>query len=501
MDNEKQLIGVRKQKLQKIKELNVNPFPNRVVRTEKIKNLWNNKDEFIKEAKEVTIAGRLRALRRMGKVGFGDIEDDSGRIQIFVKQNAVGKENYNIFKLFDLGDFMQITGECFETNRGEYSIRAKSVKMLGKNLKPIPTVKEKTVDGKKVRYDEFSDIELRYRKRYLDIMLNPDVKDTFTKRALIMKTIRKFLDESEFLEVETPILQPIYGGANANPFVTHHNKLNMELYLRIATELYLKRLIIGGFEKVYEIGKNFRNEGMDKLHNPEFTAIEIYQAYADYEDMMKLTEDMLVTISKKIFGKEEFSYQGKTISLQRPWRRASMLDLIKKETGSDFSDFNFEEIKKFCLDNDIEVTSDSNAGKLIEAIFSEFVEPKLMQPTFVTDFPKEVSPLAKSNPDNPKLVERFEVFIAGNEYGNAFTELNDPIDQRQRLEAQAKMRELGDEEANVVDEDFIEALEYGMPPTGGLGLGLDRLVMLFTDNTSIKEVIFFPQMRPENSND
>ncbi|MCD4820045.1 MAG: lysine--tRNA ligase [Candidatus Cloacimonetes bacterium] len=497
MQNENQLIGVRKLKLKKLIDLGVNPYPGKNKRTYYIKKLRDNQDIFIENSQKVIINGRLKAMRRQGKIGFANISDDSGNIQIFVKRDLVGEDNYEIFKLLDLGDFVQIEGICFVTQKGEYSVKADVVTILGKNLKPLPIVKEKKVDGKIERYDVFSDIELRFRKRYLDLLLNPDVKNTFVIRAKIITEMRNFLDKNGFLEVETPTLQPLYGGANARPFTTHHNTLDIPLYLRIATELYLKRLIVGGFERVYEIGKNFRNEGMDKTHNPEFTLLELYQAFTDLDGMISLTENMISEIAKKISGSEIIDFQGEKISFQKPWSKASMTDLIKEKTGFDASDFNFEKIKAFCKDNDIEIAPNAGAGKLITEIFDRFVEPTLIQPTFVIDFPKEVSPLAKDKPGNPNLVERFELFINGNEYGNAFTELNDPIEQRRRLDAQAKLRELGDVEANVVDEDFIEALEYGMPPTGGLGLGIDRLVMLFTGNTSIKEVILFPTMRPE----
>jgi lysyl-tRNA synthetase class 2 len=497
MENLNQLLAVRRQKLQKLKELGIDPYPNRSERTHKIKELWENKDKFIESEQKIVITGRLTGMRRQGKVGFGNVSDESGRIQIFVRKDNVGEGNYEVFKLLDLGDFVQVEGECFITKMGEYSIRAKEVTILGKSLRPLPTVKEKEVDGKKQRFDEFSDIELRYRKRYLDLLLNPESKDNFIIRARIIKEIRSFLNSRGFIEVETPILQPLYGGAHARPFTTHHNTLDIDLYLRIALELYHKRLIVGGFEKIFEIGKNFRNEGMDRTHNPEFSMVELYQAYADYNDMMDITEDMILHIAKEVFDSETIDFRDTKISLKKSWHRVSMLDLIKKETGFDASDFDFEKIKAFCDEHKIEIPPAAGPGKLIEEIFGKFVEPKLIQPTFVIDFPKEVSPLAKEKPGNPELTERFELFINGNEYGNAFTELNDPLDQRERLEAQAKLREMGDAEANVVDEDFLEALEYGMPPTGGLGIGIDRLVMLFTGNTSIKEVIFFPQMKPE----
>ncbi len=497
MDNLNQLLQIRRQKLQKILDAGIEPYPNRVERTHTINNLIENKEAYIKEEKKVIITGRLNAMRRQGKIGFANVIDESGKIQLYVRKDELGEENYELFKLLDLGDFLQVEGVCFLTQRGEYSVKVEKIKILGKNLRPVPTVKEKFIDGEKKRYDEFADIELRYRKRYLDLLLNPQIKKSFVLRAKILKEMRFFLDEKGFLEVDTPILQPLYGGAFARPFVTHHNTLDMELYLRIAIELYLKRLIVGGFEKVYEIGKTFRNEGMDRNHNPEFTLLELYQAYVDFYEIMDLTESMIRQIAEKVLGDSIINFQGREINLKDAWRRASMPDLIKEETGFDVSDFDFEKIKAFCVEKEIEIEPAATCGKLIEAIFEKYVEAKLIQPTFVTDFPKDISPLAKSKPGNPELAERFELFINGDEYANAFTELNDPLDQRARLEAQAALRDLGDVEASVVDEDFLEALEYGMPPTGGLGIGIDRLVMLLTDNTSIKEVILFPQMKPE----
>lgn len=498
MQNENQLVAVRKQKLKKLLDAKINPFPARCQRTHSIKKLRDHQTEYVENAEKVSITGRLNAMRRQGKIGFANMSDESGRIQLFVRKDTVGEENYEIFKLLDLGDFLQVEGECFLTQKGEYSVKAHKIKILAKNIKPIPTVKQKVEDGKVKRYDEFQDIELRYRKRYLDLLLNPEVKETFIIRAQIIREMRNFLDSEGFLEVETPILQPLYGGANARPFKTHHNTLDIPLFLRIATELYLKRLVIGGFEKVYEIGKNFRNEGMDKTHNPEFTAMELYQAYTDLNGMMDITERMILHIAKKVYHSDEIRFGDQIISLKQPWRRASMLELIQEKTNFDASDFDLEKIRTFCREHGIEVDAHAGPGQLITEIFDVFVESTLIQPTFVTDFPKEVSPLAKEKPENSLLTERFELFINGNEYGNAFSELNDPIDQRKRLEAQANLRELGDVEANVVDEDFLEALEYGMPPTGGLGVGIDRLVMLFTENTSIKEVILFPTMRPES---
>jgi lysyl-tRNA synthetase class 2 len=497
MENINQLLQARKDKLERLKELGINPYPNRCQRTHKIGFLISHKDELITTGQQVTIAGRLNAMRRQGKVGFGDVADDSGRIQIFVRQDNIGEDNYEIFKLLDLGDFIQVDGQCFVTKMGEYSIRAEKLTILSKSMRVLPTVKEKSVDGQLHRYHEFHDIELRYRKRYLDLLLNPQAKNTFLLRSKILKIMRNFLDDRDFIEVETPILQPLYGGANARPFITHHNTLNMDLYLRIALELYLKRLIVGGMERVYEIGKNFRNEGMDRMHNPEFSMLELYQSFADLNDMMNITEDLIIHLARQLFDSDKIDFQGVEINLQKPWKRAAMIDLIKEYTGFDAGDFNFEKIREFCLKNEIEVEKTSGSGHLIENIFGHLVEPHLIQPTFVTDFPKEVSPLAKEKPENPLLAERFELFINGGEYGNAFTELNDPEEQRLRLEDQARLRAMGNVEANLIDEDFLEALEYGMPPTGGLGIGIDRLIMLFSGNTAIKEVILFPQMKPE----
>lgn len=497
MEIDSQILKQRREKLDKLSEMGIDAYPPRSERTHNIQELWDNETLFSEQAKLVKIVGRLNAKRRQGKIGFINIQDMYSKIQVFVRQDELGDGNYELFKLLDLGDFVQINGKMVHTQTGEYSVLASEIILLAKNLRPIPTVKEKEVDGKIVRYDEFADIELRYRKRYLDLLLNPESRKTFELRSKIIQSMRNFLNGRNFLEVDTPILQPLYGGANARPFTTHHNTLDMTLYLRIATELYLKRCIVGGFERVYEIGKNFRNEGMDRTHNPEFTAIEIYQAYTDLEGMMELTESMISSIVQELFGKTSITFGEHEINLQSPWRRASMLELIKEYTGEDFSDFDFEKIKAFCKARKIEVAPHAGPGTLIAEIFDAYVEEKLIQPTFVTDYPIEISPLAKNHPGDPNLVERFELFIMGHEYGNAFTELNNPLEQRRRLEHQSAMREMGDDEANVVDEDFIECLEYGMPPMGGLGIGVDRLIMLLTNNTSIKEVILFPQMKPE----
>ncbi|MCD4651658.1 MAG: lysine--tRNA ligase [Candidatus Cloacimonetes bacterium] len=497
MDNENQMLKLKRERLAKLIENGINPYPNKCKRTHKIVELRDNEKEFASGNQPVTITGRLVAMRRMGKIGFGDVSDESGNIQIVLKRETVGVENYDLFKLLNIGDFVQVDGYAFYTQTGEYSVNVEHITILNKSLRLLPAVKEKKVDGKVERFDVFADVELRYRKRYLDLLLNPDVRKTFETRAKIIRSMRKTLDDMNFIEVETPVLQPLYGGANARPFITHHNSLGIDLYLRIATELYLKRLVVGGIERVYEIGKNFRNEGIDSTHNPEFTALEAYQAYADYNDIMELSEQLIYNAVIAVHGKEVIEYDGEEINFARPWKRAGMIELIEEFSGFDASDFDLAELKAFCKEKEIETNPNWGVGKIIEELFEHFVEPKLVQPTFVTDFPLEVSPLAKKKPENPKLAERFEIFIAGNEFGNAFTELNDPLDQRKRLEAQAALRDLGDLEANVVDEDFIEALEYGMPPTGGLGIGIDRITMLLTDNTSIKEVILFPQMKPE----
>lgn len=496
--NQNQILKLRREKLQKIYDLGVNPYPIKSERTHKIGNLIENKDEYIENEQQVTVCGRFVSMRRQGKIGFADIKDDSGRIQLFVKRDELGEENYNIFKLCDAGDFVQASGTTILTQTGQYSIRVSKITILSKNLRPIPAVKTREVDGKTVRYDEFSDTELRYRKRYLDLLLNDESKQTFLYRAKIIQEIRNYLNNLDFVEVETSTLQALYGGANAKPFVTHHNALDKDFYLRIATELYLKRCVVGGFERVYEIGKNFRNEGIDKTHNPEFTAIEIYQAYSDLEGMMEITEGIFKSIAKNVFGKMQFPAGDNIIDLEPKFRRAAMADLVEEHTGVSFHDLDYDKLASFMQDKEIEIPKGANAGKLLAELFDEYVEAKLIQPTFVTDYPKDISPLAKAHADNPLYTDRFEIFIAGHEYGNAFSELNDPIDQRNRLENQAELREMGDDEANVVDEDFLEALEYGMPPMGGLGIGIDRVIMLFTNNPSIKEVILFPTMKPED---
>ena len=453
------------------------------------------KENYSEEKREVSIAGRLMAIRRMGKASFAHIQDDRGRIQIYLKKDDLG-DIYNAFRLMDIGDIIGVEGFVFKTKTGEISIHATSLKLLTKSLRPLPIPKETTDEqGNKVIHDQFVDKELRYRQRYVDLVVNPKVKEVFIKRSKIISSMRSFLDASGYLEVETPALQPIYGGATAKPFITHHNALDTKLYLRIADELYLKRLIVGGFNGVYEISKDFRNEGMDKTHNPEFTMMELYVPYKDYEWMMNFVEEMLEKVCMTVNGKLEFTSEGKTINFSRPWKRISMVDALKEKTGFDILTVTYDGLRNFAMENDIEVKK--GKPKQIDEIFSVLVQPELIQPTFIVDYPVEISPLAKQHRSKPGLVERFEGYVGGREICNAFSELNDPIDQRKRFEGQAKLREEGDEEAHQVDEDFLRALEYGMPPTAGLGIGIDRLVMLLTDQSSIRDVIFFPQMKPE----
>jgi len=427
----------------------------------------------------------------MGKASFFHIQDMGGRIQVYIKRDEVGEDAYANFKLMDIGDVVGVTGYPFTTKSGEKSIHAKEFTVLAKSIRPLPVVKEK--DGE--TFDAFEDKELRYRNRHLDLIVNPDVKDVFVKRAKIIATIRQYLDEMNFLEVETPILQPLYGGANARPFSTHHNALDQQLYLRIADELYLKRLIVGGIDRVYEISKDFRNEGMDKNHNPEFTMLEFYWAYADYEDNMKLVEDMVRKTAEAVDA-TNVTWHGNGIDLSKSFARKPILKLLKEATGQDLGSATNDKMKKLCKSHNIDVENNANYGQMLDALLDALVIPNLLQPTFVIDYPKAISPLAKAHRSgDPNLVERFELFIGGAEFANSFTELNDPVDQRERLEAQAQLREQGDEVAQLVDENFIQAMECGMPPTGGVGLGIDRLTMLLTEQHTIKDVILFPAMR------
>ena len=449
------------------------------------------------ETKNVKLAGRIMAIRRMGKASFAHIMDNKGRIQIYLKKDEIG-DSYEAFKLMDIGDIIGIEGFVFKTKTGEISIHVTKLQLLAKSIRPLPIAKEATDEsGNKIIYDQYADKELRYRQRYVDLIVNPEVKKVFELRSRIVSAMRNFLDSKGYLEVETPILQPLYGGAAARPFVTHHNTLDTDLYLRIADELYLKRLIVGGFEGVYEVAKDFRNEGMDKFHNPEFTMMELYVAYKDYEWMMNLVEEMIQHICQKVFNKLKFEYDGKVVNFNSPWKRVSYVEAIKEKTGVDVLSATEDELKSAAKNIGIDLKGLDGRAKLIDEIFSEAVEKNLVQPTFVIDYPLILSPLAKKHRSKEGLVERFEGYVAGKELCNAFSELNDPIDQRKRFEEQVKLREAGDLEAHQVDEDYIRSLEFGMPPTAGLGIGIDRLVMLLTNQISIRDVIFFPQMKPE----
>ena len=431
------------------------------------------------------------AMRKMGKASFFHIEDSDGRIQVYIKKDEVGDSLYNIFKLLDIGDFIGVNGFVFKTKTKEISVHAKSITVLAKSIRPLPIVKEK--DGE--TFDSFEDKEQRYRNRHLDLIVNPEVKEVFRKRTIITSALRSYLDNEGFLEVETPVLQPLYGGANARPFKTHHNTLDQTLYLRIADELYLKRLIIGGIDKVYELSKDFRNEGMDRNHNPEFTMLEWYEAYSDYNDQMNRVEDIIRFAANSI-DKMKFDWGDVSIDLSKKFDRKSYLDLLKDATGEDLLEADIKKLRSVCKENSIEISNKENYGQLLDELMRRLVEPNLTQPVFIIDHPREISPLAKSHRSGEvKLVERFELFIGGAEFANSFSELNDPLDQRDRLENQAKLREKGDDEAQPIDDSFIEAMECGMPPTGGVGLGVDRLVMLLTNNRSIQDVLLFPAMR------
>jgi len=490
-----QLILQRREKLKKLIDMGVNPYPYSFDRTHTSAEVKENFEQL--ENQIVAVAGRIMSNRRMGKAAFFHIQDQHGRIQIYLKKDVVGDFQFDVYKLLDIGDIVGIVGKVFKTRTGEISIFAEKLELLCKSLRPLPIVKEKIVDGEKITFDPFSDKELRYRQRYVDLIVNPEVREVFIRRSRIMTAMREFLNQRDYLEVETPILQPIYGGASARPFTTHHNALDMKLYLRIANELYLKRLIVGGFEGVYEFAKDFRNEGMDRFHNPEFTQMELYVAYKDYQWMMELTEQMISQVAERVLGTMKVTYQGQEIDLTPPWKRLPLFEGIKQFTGYDLSNADENELRQIARKLNVEVEDGWGSGKIIDEIFGEYVEPKLIQPTFITDYPLEMSPLAKKHRENPRLVERFEPIVAGKEIGNAFSELNDPLDQRQRFEEQMKLRARGDEEAQVLDEDFLRALEYGMPPTAGLGIGIDRLTMLLTNQPSIRDVILFPHMRPE----
>ena len=484
--DENHLIQIRKDKLKELQEQGKNPFEiTKYNRTNSAGEIKANYEKF--EQKDVSVAGRIIAKRIMGKASFCTILDSDEKIQSYVSINDLGEESYKQFKEDDIGDIIGITGFVFKTKTGEISIHAKELVLLTKSLRPLPE-----------KFHGLKDVDLRYRQRYVDLIMNPEVKETFRKRSQIIAEIRRILDEKGYLEVETPILNTISGGATARPFITHHNTLDIDMYLRVAPELYLKRLIVGGFDKVYEIGRNFRNEGMDIKHNPEFTNMELYAAYENMEDMMAITEELISTIAKNVLGTTKITYQGVEIDLTPAWRRVTMIDIVKEKTGVDFNEIETDEqAQEAARKAGIEIDPiKTTRGDILAQFFDEKVEETLIQPTIVYNYPIENSPLAKKVPEDPRMTQRFELFIGGREYANAFSELNDPIDQYERFLAQVKAREAGDEEANMMDTDFVNALEYGLPPTGGLGIGLDRLIMLLTDEASIRDILLFPTMKP-----
>ena len=490
---------LRRQSLDELRNMGIDPYPAAEYPTNAFSTdiiaSFNDDDA----PREVCIAGRMMSRRVMGKASFVELQDSKGRVQVYITRDDIcpeeNKDLYNVVfkKLMDIGDFIGVKGFVFRTQTGEISVHAKELVMLSKSLKPLPIVKYK--DG--VAYDKFDDPELRYRQRYVDLVVNDGVKDTFLQRATVLRTLRKVLDEAGYTEVETPTLQMIAGGASARPFITHFNALNQDMYMRIATELYLKRLIVGGFEGVYEIGKNFRNEGMDRNHNPEFTCMELYVQYKDYNWMMSFTEKLLETICIAVNGKPEREIDGNIVSFKAPYRRLPILEAIQEKTGFDCNGKTEEEIRAFCLSKGMEVDETMGKGKLIDELFGEFCEGTFIQPTFITDYPVEMSPLTKMHRSKPGLTERFELMVNGKELANAYSELNDPIDQEERFKEQMRLADKGDDEAMIIDQDFLRALQYGMPPTSGIGIGIDRLVMLMTGKTYIQEVLFFPQMKPE----
>ncbi|WP_338116201.1 lysine--tRNA ligase [Paenibacillus monticola] len=485
-----ELLQIRRAKLDELRGLGIDPFGKKYERTANAGDLMSKYDGQTKEeldelAVEVSIAGRIMAKRGMGKAGFAQLQDLSGKIQIYVRQDAIPEEQYAAFRILDLGDIIGVRGVIFKTKTGETSIKVHNLEVLSKSLLPLPE-----------KYHGLKDVELRYRQRYVDLIINPEVQQTFIARSRIIQAMRRYLDSLGYLEVETPTLHSIAGGAAARPFITHHNALDMQLYMRIAIELHLKRLIVGGLEKVYEIGRVYRNEGMSTRHNPEFTMIELYEAYADYKDIMHLTESMIAHIAQEVLGTQKLNYQGQEVDLTPGWRRVTMVDAVKEVTGVDFSvQMTDEEAQALAKEHRVPVEKHMSFGHILNAFFEQFVEETLIQPTFVTGHPVEISPLAKKNELDSRFTDRFELFIVAREHANAFSELNDPIDQRQRFEAQIQEKEQGNDEAHEMDEDFIRALEYGMPPTGGLGIGVDRLIMLLTNSASIRDVLLFPHMR------
>jgi len=478
-----ELMQIRRQKLDELINQGIDPYGEKYERTHLAKEIIDNFDQLAEQP--TRIAGRIMSFRTHGKASFADLVDVSGRIQLYIRVDQVGEQVYEQFSKLDIGDIIAVEGRIFRTRRGEISVEVLNFKMMAKSLRPLPD-----------KWHGLKDVEIRYRQRYLDLMVNPEVRKVFEVRSKIIQTMREYLLERGFLEVETPMLNVIAGGASARPFITHHNTLDMDLYLRIAPELYLKRLLVGGFEKVFEIGKNFRNEGISTKHNPEFTAVEIYQAYADMNDMMKLTEELFAYIAEKVVGSTVIEFDGQKIDLTPPWPRLPMLEAVKQYAGVDLTDLDDEAARQVAKAKGIDLPENATYGNVLEELFDKYVEPNLIQPVFITDHPVEISPLAKRKKDNPKLTDRFEPVIMTWEVANGFSELNDPIDQAERFRKQMEQRECGDEEAHMMDEDYIVALEYGMPPAGGLGIGIDRLVMLLTNSKSIRDVILFPHMRP-----
>ncbi|MBY9082531.1 lysine--tRNA ligase [Paenibacillus sp. HN-1] len=485
-----ELLKVRRAKLDELRSLGIDPFGKKYERTHSAASILSKydgmtHDELDEQAVEVSVAGRIMAKRKMGKASFSHIQDLSGKIQIYVRQDSISEVQYAAFDVLDLGDIIGVKGTVFKTKTGETTIKASEIEVLSKSLLPLPD-----------KYNGLKDVELRYRQRYVDLIINPEVQQTFITRSRIIQSMRRYLDSLGYLEVETPTLHSIAGGAAARPFITFHNTLEMELYMRIAIELHLKRLIVGGLEKVYEIGRVYRNEGVSTRHNPEFTMIELYEAYADYKDIMKLTENLISHIAQEVLGTQKINYQGHEVDLTPEWRRVSMVDAVKEVTGVDFGvHMTDEEAHRLAKEHRVPVEKHMTFGHILNAFFEHFVEETLIQPTFVTGHPVEISPLAKKNDHDPRFTDRFELFIVAREHANAFSELNDPIDQRQRFEAQLLEKAQGNDEAHEMDEDFIRALEYGMPPTGGLGIGVDRLIMLLTNSPSIRDVLLFPHMR------
>jgi len=497
------LEKIRLDKLERLRKADIEPYPTRAERThtnqESIQIFEENEGKPGSLPVEVTLTGRLRSIRTMGKITFAHIEDGSGKIQLFLRADDVGLTSLELFNHdFDLGDFIQASGELFRTRTGEITLRVKTFRLLSKAITPLPAAKDEVVDGQVVRHATLTDPEMRYRQRYADLAINPQVRDIFRKRAAIVKSLRYYLDERGFLEVETPILQPIYGGAAARPFVTYHNQLKQNLFLRISFELYLKRLLVGNLERVYEIGRDFRNEGVDRTHNPEFTQLEFYWAYADYFQVMQLTEEMVSFVARQVLSQTKISYQGNELNLDPPWRRLELNTGILNTTGIDLNRFSTaEELASAMIEKGIDPEPNAPRGKLIDSLIGDFLEPTLIQPTFIYNYPRDISPLAKSMPGNPQIVERFEGFMAGMELCNAFTELNDPLDQEARFLEMGRDYKVEDEERHPMDEDYLRAMRYGMPPNGGFGMGIDRLTMLLTDQPNIREVILYPHLREQ----